>query len=150
MANNLKSKTKVYAACDHAGLELKKHLIANLPTLEWVDLGTNDGTSVDYPDYADRVAEALKKDPKALGLLVCGSGQGMAIRANRHKHLRAALCWNKNVAELARAHNDANVLCLGARLIAPDLAHEIATQFFTTSFEGDRHVRRVEKLARDC
>jgi ribose 5-phosphate isomerase B len=145
---------KIYAACDHAGLELKKYLITNLPRqsglthIEWVDLGTNDSASVDYPDFADRVAGALKKDPESFGLLVCGSGQGMAIGANRHKHIRAALCWAPNVAELARGHNDANVLCLGARLIEPLLALQIATQFYKTNFEGDRHARRVEKLAR--
>lgn len=147
---------KVYVACDHAGLELKKHLIdhlsqqSGLPPLEWVDLGTHDTASVDYPDFADQVAEALNKDPHSWGILVCGSGQGMAIRANRHKHIRAALCWAPNVAELSRAHNNANVLCLGARLLEPNLALQIAAKFFTTPFEGDRHARRVEKLSRGC
>ncbi len=150
MANILPPKVKIYVACDHAGLGLKNQLIAGLPELNWQDLGTNDSASVDYPDYADRVAIAIKTDPAAMGLLVCGSGQGMAIRANRHKHVRAALCWSIQVAELSRAHNDANVLCLGARVIDPKTALDIAQKFFSTPFEGDRHARRVEKLARDC
>lgn len=151
MGNKSTQSLKVYAACDHAGLALKNHLLSVFANqFQWVDLGTTDPTSVDYPDYADRVAEALKEDPQAMGLLVCGSGQGMAIRANRYRHVRAALCWTEEVAKLSRGHNDANVLCMGARLVAPALAERILTEFFATSFEGDRHARRVEKLAREC
>jgi ribose 5-phosphate isomerase B len=151
MAHKQTPPLKVYAACDHAGLELKNHLLKLFANqFHWIDLGTHDPTSVDYPDYADRVAEALKQEPQAMGLLICGSGQGMAIRANRYRHVRAALCWNEEVAKLARAHNDANVLCMGARLLTPATAEKVLMQFYSTPFEGDRHVRRVEKLAREC
>ncbi len=141
---------KCYTACDHAGLDLKNKIIQSFSFIEWIDLGTKDSASVDYPDYADKVAAALKKDAGAFGLLVCGSGQGMAIRANRHPHIRAALCWKEEVASMARAHNNANVLCLGGRLIEPALALNIFNAFLKTPFEGDRHARRVEKLSREC
>jgi ribose 5-phosphate isomerase B len=138
---------KVYIASDHAGFHFKNKLIQSLKEYDWYDLGTDSDTSVDYPDYADKLAEKLKTE-NAFGLLICGSGQGMVMRANRHKHIRAALCWNEDVAELARAHNNANVLCLGARLIDENLAPQIVKKFISTPFEGGRHVRRVEKLSR--
>jgi ribose 5-phosphate isomerase B len=143
---------KIFIACDHAGLPLKNALIAANTKIKWQNLGTNDDTSVDYPDYAARLAEELKKsaNARALGVLICGSGQGMAIKANRYKHIRAALCWSTEVAELSRAHNNANVLCMGSRLIATNLACEIFDTFIKTPFEGGRHERRVTKLSEDC
>lgn len=141
---------KIFIACDHAGLNLKTHLIKQLHDgFLWADLGTNDETSVDYPDFADRVADELKKNPHSLGVLICGSGQGMAIRANRHRHIRAALCWNEDIAILSRAHNNANVLCMGARFIEPLLANKILNSFLKTSFEGGRHEQRVRKLEKE-
>lgn len=143
---------KIYIAADHAGFELKAHLISHFPELKIEDLGTFDSSRVDYPDYADRVAQKIVADPSAMGILVCGSGQGVAMRANRYSGIRAALCWNEEVAEVARAHNDANVLCLGARFISAPLAESILKKFLNTQFEGGRHQGRVEKLSRaiDC
>ena len=132
-------------ASDHAGLELKEYLKKHLPSLPWKDLGTNSLESVDYPDYADKVC-ALVKPPMTVGVLICGSGQGMAIRANRHRDIRAALCWHEEIARLARAHNDANVLCLGARTMDFKACERILTVFLDTAFEGGRHASRVEKL----
>lgn len=136
----------IAVACDHAGLELKEHLKKHLVDLPWQDFGTHSGDSVDYPDYADKVCSVVKL-PVTFGVLICGSGQGMAIRANRHNHIRAALCWHEEIARLARAHNDANVLCLGARTMDFKVCERILTTFLTTAFEGGRHASRVEKLS---
>jgi ribose 5-phosphate isomerase B len=135
-----------FIACDHGGLELKNSILEKFPHLNWKDFGTNDAASVDYPDFAAQVTAAVRK-PGDVGILICGSGQGMAMRANREKHIRAALCWTPEVARLARSHNDANVLCLGGRLLAHDLALEIVDVFLTTAFEGGRHANRVNKLS---
>lgn len=137
----------LFIASDHAGLDMKLHLIGRFPFLPWKDLGTNSTASVDYPDFAKAVCERLEPElGAALGVLVCGSGQGMAIRANRYSFIRAALAWDQEVARLARAHNDANVLCLAGRLIAPATAEQILKAFLTTPFEGGRHQGRVDKL----
>lgn len=141
-----KTNSEILIASDHAGFDLKQHLIAHFPNLKWRDLGTYSTESVDYPDYATKLAEDLKKNPDGLGVLVCGSGQGMAIRANRFNHIRAALCWNEEIAGLARAHNDANVLCLPGRQIDAALANKILNRFLQTPFEGGRHQKRVDKL----
>jgi len=152
---------QIFVAADHAGLPLKKYLIHEFASLPWKDLGTQTDESVDYPDFSDLVAEKINtnaqknKEPQStfhnsiMGLLICGSGQGMAIRANRFRHVRAALCWNTEIAKIARAHNDANILCLGARFVESKLAAQILTTFLTTPFEGGRHARRVAKLAQD-
>ena len=138
----------IFVASDHAGLDLKKQLIAFFPELPWIDLGTNSQESVDYPDYAAKLCTELKSQlPKSCGVLICGSGQGVAIRANRFSFIRAALCWTEEVAQLARQHNDANVLCLPGRLISPEQAAKILKVFLTTSFEGGRHQERVNKLS---
>lgn len=157
MLKNLPNSFELPVACDHGGLELKKHLMAKFPDIKWTDLGTYDDKSVDYPDYAAKLSLHLKgmnpstRDPEKfppMGLLICGSGQGMAIRANRDKHIRAALAWTEEVAELSRLHNNANVLCLGGRVMAHDLCEKILIKFLTTPFEGGRHAGRVQKL--DC
>lgn len=135
----------LYVACDHAGLELKEHLQKAITELPWNDLGTYSKESVDYPDYAAKLCPLIE-GPGSLGVLICGSGQGMAIRANRFPHIRAALCWSNEVARLARAHNDANVLCLAGRLTDLKSAEEILMTFLSTPFEGGRHQQRVEKL----
>ena len=137
----------IFVACDHAGLEMKRFLIGRFPGLPWRDLGTNNSTSVDYPDFAKKLC--LEIEPHladSCGVLVCGSGQGMAMAANRFKYIRAALCWNEDVAKLAREHNDANVLCLAGRLISFPIAERILLQFLNTAFEGGRHQPRVDKL----
>ncbi|MBQ1935104.1 MAG: ribose 5-phosphate isomerase B [Clostridia bacterium] len=139
---------KVYAGCDHGGHALKNELIKHLESLGWEveDKGCYSEDSCNYPDYASAVCEAVKADKGALGLLVCGTGIGMSIAANKHKGIRAALCGDVFSAKMTRAHNDANVLCLGARVTGPGLAHEICDAFFTSSFEGGRHEIRVNML----
>ncbi len=135
----------LFIACDHAGLLLKDHLIHTVPELPWEDLGTSGLESVDYPDYADKLAKQVKDDT-TFGVLVCGSGQGMAIRANRYSHIRAALCWNQEMARLSRQHNNANVLCFGARTMDFAECEKSLLVFLSTAFEGDRHQKRVDKL----
>lgn len=154
---------KISIACDHAGLELKNKLIHSLADINWNDCGTFSPDSVDYPDFADKVCQSLtattlkektSSDQDALsfselGLLICGSGQGMAIRANRYKDIRAALCWNEDIARLSREHNNANILCLGARNSSPEEALKIVEIFLKTAFLKGRHAPRVEKLSTD-
>ena len=137
------------AGADHAGLALKGWLVERLRARgsEVEDLGTHDGASVDYPDYAHRVAAAVAAGEGAvLGLLVCGSGVGMSIAANRHAGVRAVVCSEPYSAAMARAHNDANVLCLGARVVGVGLAETILDAFVTGVFEGGRHAGRVAKI----
>ena len=139
-------KNTIAIASDHAGFELKEILKGEIRALgfEAHDLGTNDTASVDYPDYANRLCERIISGGK--GVLICGSGIGMSMAANRHKHIRAALCYDGLAAALSRKHNDANVLCLGARLTGIDVAKDTLKQFLTTEFEGGRHAKRIEKL----
>jgi len=137
----------IFVAGDHAGVEMKSHLIGTLPFLPWQDLGAHSNVSVDYPDYANRLAAELKpRLTDACGILLCGSGQGMAMAANRHPFVRAALCWTEDVAELTRRHNDANVLCLPSRLISNEVAVMIVKKFLATEFAGGRHQKRIDKL----
>ncbi len=138
--------SKIFIACDHAGLELKNHLVKNNPQIKFEDLGTDTNESVDYPDFADHVAEKVAKDSNSFGVLVCGSGQGMAMRANKYQNIRAALCWSEEVARLSRTHNNANVLVLAGRLTDHSLADGMLKVFFNTEFEGGRHAKRVEKM----
>ena len=154
---------KIYLGCDHAGFELKQQVMAAFPDIHWQDQGTFSLDSVDYPDFADKVCHAMNTvelenhknktedslKGSAMGLLICGPGQGMAIRANKYKNIRAALCWNSEVAALSREHNNANILCLGARFLKPEEAFSILKTFLSTSFAGGRHARRVEKMSRD-
>ena len=135
------------AGSDHAGLGLKRELCAAAAELgyEVVDLGTNSGESTDYPDYAHQVASAVARG-EGLGLLVCGTGIGMSMAANRHAGVRAALCGAVLSASMSRQHNDANVLCVGARVVGPGLASAILEAFLSHGFEGGRHERRVEKI----
>lgn len=144
------SQEIVAIGADHAGFELKAALSDIIRSLGFdvLDLGTNTSDSVDYPDFADKVASALSEGSATYGLLVCGSGIGMSIAANRHAGIRAALCHNEESAQLARQHNDANVLVLGSRLIDRDLGEKCVKIFFSTQFDGgERHARRVSKLA---
>ncbi|MDA3967024.1 MULTISPECIES: ribose 5-phosphate isomerase B [Helicobacter] len=140
--------TKIFIANDHAGFEFKNEILKILEILEMdiVDLGTNSSSSVDYPDFANILCKEVLNNQKSYGILICGSGIGMSIAANRHNGIRAALCNESLSAKLARKHNDANVLCLGARLIGLEMAREIIVAFLCTSFDGERHLRRIEKL----
>lgn len=138
----------IYVASDHAGFSLKEHLISRYPFLPWKDLGPENSESVDYPDYAAKLCREMEPHlPDCCGVLICGSGQGMAIRANRFPFIRAALCWSEDIARLARQHNDANVLCLPGREIVFPVAEKVLDAFLKTSFEGGRHKRRVDKLS---
>ncbi|HUK58814.1 MAG TPA: ribose 5-phosphate isomerase B [Stellaceae bacterium] len=140
----------VAVAADHGGFDLKVLLLPELSALGLavLDLGTDAREAVDYPDFADAVADAITARRADSGLLICGSGIGMSIAANRHPAVRAALCHDALTARLARQHNDANVLVLGGRLIGPEAAKECLKIFFSTAFDGGRHARRVSKLAR--
>lgn len=138
---------KILIASDHAGLDLKTHLLKRFANLPFRDLGTHTPDSVDYPDLAAKLCQELEGQlGDACGVLICGSGQGMAIRANRFPFIRAALCWSEETARLSREHNDANVLCLGGRLVDSTLAEKILTLFLQTPFAGGRHQGRVDKL----
>jgi ribose 5-phosphate isomerase B len=139
----------VAVAADHAGYEMKAILVPVLEGLgrRVLDLGTSGPESVDYPDFADALADALQAGRATRGVLICGTGIGMSIAANRHRFIRAALCHDGLTARLARQHNDANVLVLGGRFIGAETARDCLTSFIGTSFEGGRHVRRVAKLA---
>jgi len=144
------SQDTVAIGADHAGFKLKTALITALRTLGFrvLDLGSNGLDSVDYPDFADAVAKVVSDGTAQSGVLICGSGIGMSIGANRHSGVRAALCHDEETARLAREHNDANVLVLGARLTDEELAGRCADVFFSTEFDGgERHARRVAKLA---
>lgn len=139
----------VCIAADHAGRPLKAELARAIAAAghRVIDLGTSSEESVDYPDYAEAVARAIERGEAEQGVLICGSGIGMSIAANRHREIRAALCRDVESARLARQHNDANVLVLGGRMIATDEARACLDAFLTTPFEGGRHARRVAKLA---
>ncbi len=140
---------KVALASDHAGVELKALLADELRALghEPLDLGPHDTASVDYPDWADALAAALADGRAERGVLVCGSGIGISIAANRHAHIRAALATDATMARLAREHNDANVLALGARLTGPEVARDALRAFMATGYAGGRHEPRVAKLS---
>jgi ribose 5-phosphate isomerase B len=142
------NRETIAIASDHAGFELKEALKGLLAELAFspLDLGTDGSASVDYPDFADRLAGALAQGKARRGVLVCGSGIGISIAANRHRHVRAAVVHDITSARLTRLHNDANVICLGARLIGSDVAKDCLRVFLETDFEGGRHQNRVAKL----
>jgi len=139
---------KVAIGADHAGYEQKEQIKRTLDELgvNYEDMGTYSCDSVDYPDYAKKVGEAVANGDVDQGLLVCGSGTGMAIAANKVPGVRAAAAWNEDIARLARQHNDANVLSLAARFTPPEEIEKILRAWFTARFEGGRHERRVEKI----
>ena len=142
------SKNTIALAADHAGYELKDLLKQDLEEMgyEVLDLGTNARDSVDYPDYGMALAEAVAEGKAGRGVLVCGTGIGISIAANRNPAVRAAVCHDETSARLAREHNDANVLALGARLIGPEVARDCLKAFLQTEFAGGRHSGRVAKL----
>ena len=139
---------KIAIGGDHAGFQLKESIIAKLETEGHLieDFGPVSDKSVDYPDYVHPVAKVVENKEFDFGILICGSGNGVAMTANKHKGIRAALCWNEMLAKLARAHNDANVLCLAGRFIDYELAEEIVDVFLSTGFDGGRHVDRIKKI----
>lgn len=143
------TSTTVAIASDHAGFPLKETLKDELRRLghQVVDLGTSNLESVDYPDFAEKLADAVKAGQAQRGVLVCGTGIGISIAANRHRHLRAAVCHDVTSTRLARQHNDANVLAIGGRLVGEETARECLKVFLETPFEGGRHARRVGKMS---
>lgn len=140
---------KIGFGSDHAGFQLKetikKHL--SLKGIEVVDFGPYSEESVDYPDYAHPLANAIESNELPLGIAICGSGNGISMALNKHQNIRAALCWNTELAALAKQHNNANILSLPARFITEELALQIVDEFLSNDFEGGRHQRRVEKIS---
>jgi len=133
---------------DHAGVEYKTAIVPYLSKLGYkvTDFGTYTTNSVDYPDFAHPTAASVENGEAAFGILICGSANGVAITANKHPKVRAAICWQKDIAELARKHNDANVLCIPARFISLSSSIDIIDTFINTAFEGGRHQQRIDKI----
>ena len=140
---------KISIGGDHAGFIYKEEIIKMLSTEghEVKDFGPFSEASVDYPDFAHPVAASVEKGEAHFGILICGSGNGVAITANKHQGIRAALCWTEELGSLARQHNDANILCLPARFVDLELAKNIVNKFLSTAFEGGRHQNRVNKIS---
>ena len=139
---------RVVLASDHAGFNLKKEIKKFLIKKRKVvlDLGTKNSQSVDYPDYAHLLSRKMKNDKNQFGILICGSGTGMSMAANKHKNIRAALCYDSKSTKLSRLHNNANVMTIGSRLIKKKVALKCVDTFLNTNFDGGRHVRRVKKI----
>lgn len=142
---------QLFIASDHAGFDLKEELKKNFSHIQWIDLGTHSKESTPYPEHAKMLCQKIleKKSGDLIepqGVLICGSGVGVSIQANRFKGIRAALCWNEEVAKLSRKHNASNVLCLGARLISPQSAIAIVKVWLESTFEGVRHLERIKMM----
>ena len=135
--------------CDHAGYPYKAAIIDTISDMDIdvLDVGTDSTDSVDYPDFVHPVANAIEAGEADLGVLICGSGNGVAMTANKHQNIRAAICWNAELATLARQHNNANIVAIPARFIEKKMAVEIVQQFIAAQFEGGRHLRRVDKIS---
>lgn len=140
---------KINIACDHAGYEYKNYFMELLQELDHIvnDFGTHGPESVDYPDYIHPMCNDMVKKEVPFGIIICGSANGVAMTANKNPHIRAAICWSKEIASLARQHNNANVIAIPARVISKHLAWDMIQLFITTAFEGGRHERRVNKIA---
>jgi len=139
---------KIAIGGDHAGFSYKKEIKKYLEDKghELTDYGTDSLDSTDYPDYAHPLSDSIENKTNELGILICGSGNGVCMTANKHQQVRAALCWNTQIAFLSRLHNDANVICVPARFVALELAYEMVDMFLDTKFEAGRHERRVNKI----
>jgi len=139
---------KIFISSDHAGFKLKETIkdYLRIKKISFEDLGPNGDSRVDYPDYAHKVARKVKLNRKNIGILVCGSGTGMNIAANKHKNIRAAQCFNIKSTKLSRLHNDANIITLGSRLITKKNALKFVSVFLNTKFDGGRHLKRVRKI----
>ena len=149
MARDRKIKSKkVVLASDHAGFELKEEIKKFLikKKRKVMDLGTENTSSVDYPDYAHLLSKKMRKDKNQFGILICGSGTGMSMAANKHKNIRAALCYDIKSTKLSRLHNNANVMTIGAKLTKKNVALKCVSTFLKTDFDGGRHSRRVKKI----
>ncbi|MBK6642820.1 MAG: ribose 5-phosphate isomerase B [Bacteroidetes bacterium] len=144
------STSSIAIGSDHAGFECKESIKTALKTVNsgfaLVDVGTHSADSVDYPDFAHQVATQVESGEVEMGVVICGSGNGVCITANKHKGIRAALCWSVEIAALARQHNDANVLCIPARFVSHETALQMVETFMNTAFEGGRHQKRIEKI----
>jgi ribose 5-phosphate isomerase B len=142
-----KSREKIAIASDHGGFQLKQAVIEKLGAdYEWLDLGCHSRESCNYADFGHAVGQAISKGEVSRGIIICGSGIGISIAANRYAKVRAALCTDATMARLARSHNDANVLALGERIIGPEVAFDCIEAFLNTAYEGGRHQARVDKL----
>ncbi len=139
---------KVFIASDHAGYNLKSYIIKRFSKkLKIQDLGTkNSKVSVNYPDYAHKLSKKVASNKKNIGILICGSGMGMSMTANRHKKIRAALCYSVKNTKLSRLHNNANIITLGSRLINKNIVLKCISAFLNTKFEGGRHIKRIKKI----
>lgn len=139
---------KIGLASDHAGYALKEHVKEYLLAhhIEYVDFGTHSEASCDYPDYGHALGQAIDNGDLSTGIAICGSGEGISMTLNKHQHVRAALCWQAEIAHLARQHNDANVLVMPGRFLSENEADAIMDEFLSTPFEGGRHIRRIEKI----
>jgi ribose 5-phosphate isomerase B len=139
---------KIFLSSDHAGYKLKETIKIHLDKkkIKYIDLGPFSSDRVDYPDYAHKVAKKVKTNKNHVGILVCGSGMGMNIAANKHKNIRAAQCFNVKSTKLSRLHNDANIITLGSRLLSKKNALKFISVFLNTRFEGGRHTKRVRKI----
>jgi ribose 5-phosphate isomerase B len=143
------SKKTIAIGADHAGFDYKNTIVDWLQqnNFEVLDMGTDSTESVDYPDFIHPVANSIEEGKASLGIIICGSGNGVAMTANKHKGIRAAIAWNEELSILARQHNDANIIAIPARFISKELALSIVQGFLNTEFEGGRHERRVRKIA---
>lgn len=153
MSSSFDLSKPVAIGSDHAGYDFKEEMISFLEAkdLPFHDYGTHSKDSVDYPDFAHPVANAVERGEASFGILLCGSANGVAITANKHKGIRAAICWGEELAKLAREHNNANILCIPARFVREGDAEKMVQTFINTPFEnGGRHQRRVEKIAEGC
>ena len=139
---------KIFISSDHAGFKLKEEIKSHLSKkkISFLDIGPHNDNRVDYPDFAHKVARKVKANKNNIGILVCGSGMGMNIAANRHKNIRAAQCFNLKSTKLSRLHNDANIITLGSRLLSKKLALSCVIAFLNTKFEGGRHLKRIKKI----
>ncbi|MDP1621788.1 MAG: ribose 5-phosphate isomerase B [Bacteroidales bacterium] len=146
MVDSLK---QIAIGCDHAGFVVKDYIIKNLGSsgYEFIDFGTFSELSMDYPEIAHPLAKAVQSGSFEFGILICGSGNGVAIVANKYTGIRAAICWNEEITSLARLHNNANIIVLPARFISQDEAVDLVRLFLSTGFEGGRHQRRIDKIS---
>ncbi len=149
MSQNFDFTKPIAIGSDHAGFEYKTALISFLEGrgIAFKDFGTHSTDSVDYPDFAHPVATAVEAGEAAFGILLCGTANGVAITANKHQQIRAAICWGEEIAQLVRQHNDANILCIPARFVSEATAEKMLQVFIDTPFEGGRHANRVNKIA---
>jgi len=149
MNSHFDKNKPVAIGSDHAGFDYKEDLISFLEAKEisYQDFGTHSKASVDYPDFAHPVASAVENEEASFGILICGSANGVAITANKHQGIRAAVCWGEELAQLSRLHNNANIICIPARFVREGDAEKMVQLFMNTGFEGGRHELRVEKIA---